>query len=195
MKAWLASLDGGGAGRNQTSLFQYTALHWRSEQVPEVRFPACAAAIATEAGALLPPPGTPRGPSILLADIPSPGNNCSLWGVYGENSGSTKRQAALKRLLSGAGMGGRPLHKYDADVVGVDAGVLSIRDLLLATHAQLLLGCGDELAGGVGKKQLGSAKRGHLTRETCGGCYRARSKFTAWMMQHAEGEVKLLFQG
>ena len=154
--AWL-----GGGARPMLPLPRFTALQWRSETVPGGRIPDCAAQIERGMRKRWRSPDTPTL-RVLLADIPAPNSPCAMWSVYrvANNSSSDPRKAAVSRLM--AGVGGVPLRKYDAEVTRVDAGVLSVRDVLLAVEAESLLGCA---RGGGG----------------CERCYRATSGFARWI--------------
>jgi len=119
----------------------YAAFHWRSEGVDPARFANCSAALARAAAAALPPPpaaggGPPR--ALLLADMPAPGNTAKMWNDDKDHEGLLGRQWAAVSTLLAAG-----LVKYDAALrvapgeSSVDAGVLSTRDFLLATGADI----------------------------------------------------------
>jgi hypothetical protein len=123
----------------------YAAFHWRSEGVDPDRFANCSAALARAAAAALPPAalasgGPPR--ALLLADMPAPGNTAKMWNDYPDrdNRGDDliHRQWAAVSTLLAAG-----LVKYDAALrvapgeASVDAGVLSIRDFIFATNADV----------------------------------------------------------
>ena len=147
-----------------------------------------AAADADASGASAPsaPLNAPRPPGgVLVADIPSDGNPCKMWReYYGVNRGMDAVSAGAGLTLTppggadanGAGAEISParralrrltaagLVKYDADHPGIDSGVLSIRDWLLASRARWYVTCmGDD------------AK--------CKGCFRKDSKFVARVVQ------------
>ena len=71
-------------------------------------------------------------PAVLISDIYSPSNPCPMWAVYqgSVNQASAHSQHALTSLMGTTG-----IHKYDAWLPGVDAGILSIRDMLLGMLA------------------------------------------------------------
>ena len=151
------------AARAWTRGSRYAAFHWRSEGADAARFADCSATLARAAAAALPwllrPPASPlpakqaRRPdsvaalapprALLVADMPAPGNTAKAWNDYPDEPGLLARQhAAVERFLA-AGFG-----KYDAALRvspapsdSVDAGVLSIRDYILSTEADLYVTC------------------------------------------------------
>ena len=137
---------------------QYAAFHWRSEQVPEALLPGCAEALAKAAAPVI---DAVRGPesvgAVLVSDIPADANPCKMWReYYAVNRDASAPRRAVATLLA-AGM-----VKYDADHPAVDAGVLSIRDFLIATRSHYYITCsGGDPAG------------------KCRSCFRADSKFVS----------------
>ena len=133
---------------------QYAAFQWRSEQVPEANIYPCSVELARISRPVI---DAIRGPElnagVLIADMPSPNNPCMMWKEYhASNRNVSEHRRAVKKLTS-VGM-----VKYDKDHPGLDAGVLSIRDWLLATQATYYVTC----AG---------------TNDKCKSCFRAESKF------------------
>jgi len=99
-------------------------------------------------------PPTPRV-AVLVADIPAPANSCRLWGVYAASHAEAARFGLAKLLAPTVGM-----LKYDEEHLGVDAGVLAIRDFIIAVEADWYVTC-----------------KGRTASE-CYGCTRAISYFT-----------------
>ena len=66
-----------------------------------------------------------------MADFPSPGNPCGSWDFEPGAEGTVARQAA-----SAAAFPGWP--KYDAQHWRLDAGVVAVRDVILALQADAL---------------------------------------------------------
>lgn len=133
---------------------QYAAFQWRAEQVEESEIFGCATEMARISRPII---DAIRGPElnggVLVADIPAPNNPCMMWKEFhASNRNSSEHRRAVKRLLS-VGM-----VKYDKDHPALDAGVLSIRDWLIATRATYYVTCSG-------------------TNDKCRSCFRAESKF------------------
>ena len=118
----------------------YAAFHWRSEQAPASGFAACAATIADIAAAALAPVPASRPLAAIVADMPAPANPSRMWAEY-RDDGADLQRAAMAHLL------GRGFAKYDAALLAasngtlVDAGVLSLRDFLIAVGADWYVTC------------------------------------------------------
>ena len=156
---------------------KYSALQWRSETVEGTRISRCATKIASEAAKVwrVEKGGSPIRLRILLADIPAPNSRCAVWSVYRVKAGGNPRFAAVQLLMQGS-PGTGPMHKYDAHALGVDAGVLSVRDVLLAVKSDSLLGC---TTGG----RTYHSKKGKRSGGSCRDCYRFRSNYFRWILE------------
>ena len=155
----------------------YAALQWRSERIPGGKISRCANKIANEAANYWQATerrGHAHHLRVLLADIPAPNSQCAMWSVYRVKSSGNPRLGAVQQLMKGTASSG-PLHKYDAHALGVDAGVLSIRDVLLAVHSDSLLGCTQ------GGRSRGGRKGGK--RGSCADCFRASSNYFRWILE------------
>lgn len=182
---------------------RYVAWQWRSETVKQdIHFKACAIKLAMVAKEAMRPlkrdraraallkgnvsiaalqskggfdtrkgngPPAPRV-SVLVADIPAPNNRCRLWGQYEQSFDGMAQRAVAKMMAPSVGM-----LKYDGDHPGLDAGVLAIRDFLVALEADWFVTC-----------------RGRNGAE-CLGCFRATSYFSKKLgdMRAARGKGSL----
>jgi hypothetical protein len=149
-----AAVDAWLTDRLGLAAVQYAVFQWRSEQVEDAQIYPCAVEMARVSRPVI---DAIRGPElnggVLVADIPAPNNPCMMWKEYHASNRNTSEHRRAVRKLLGAGM-----VKYDRDHPGLDSGVLSIRDWLLATKATYYVTC----AG---------------THDKCRACFRAESKF------------------
>jgi hypothetical protein len=147
---------GGGGDDADAAWDAYAVFQWRSETVDRELVEPCAKTLSAKAKAALARlRASLRVGGVLTADLPSPNNPCASWHVY---TGSARENGARRKAL--ASLGGAGLAKYDADHPGIDAGVLSIRDWILATGARWYVTC-------------------HSTSDpaACKGCFRSNSKY------------------
>jgi hypothetical protein len=162
--AWVRSRLGARSPRD------YAVFNWRSEGVPDSRMPKCARALAARAApALAALRRTRKAGGVLVADVPAPESPCRLWHTYAGSAAEGGARRVALETLADAG-----LAKYDGDHPGLDAGVLSIRDWLLAVQARWYVTChagGDKGGAGTGG--------GSVTDDECRGCFRGRSKYVA----------------
>ena len=148
-------------------------------------------ALTADSSRRKPADNRPSHRGVLISDLPGPSNPCRMWRTYRLSQprsqaaqGSTVdvgraaaaaamtttapnrtteadsqvRRKAVARLMHAG------LAKYDEDHPMVDAGVLSIRDWLLATSAETYVTCSQSAA-------------------ACGNCFRAQSKFVRRILE------------
>jgi hypothetical protein len=148
-------------------LGSYALFQWRSETVGKELVEPCARALASKVKASLAAlRRVTRAGGVLAADLPAPNNPCMMWKEFHAsnraNASSAPRRAVRKLLAAG-------MVKYDKDHPALDAGVLSIRDWLLATRAAWYVTCH------AGGDKAAAAE--------CRGCFRADSKYVARIVE------------
>jgi len=154
-----------GGELRQRSTLRYIAFGWRSETVPAAELPNCALQLAKQTLPVLSAAykaGAPR--AVLVSDIPALSNPCRSWHVYKGTSNDESRKSALGRLTD---IG---LAKYDDEHGTIDAGVLAIRDWLLAVRAKRFVTC-----------HVGAPGRGGAS-SACRRCFRHTSKYVAQIL-------------
>jgi hypothetical protein len=118
--------------------------------------------------------------AVILSDVPAPNNPCpgrpgsaAVGGAAAEGEGSDAgvRRAALAALVAKGG-----LRMYDADHPGLDAGVLAIREWLLARDARHYVTCHAAAAAAAAGGARGTP--GWLDAE-CRACARVSSPYVA----------------
>ena len=139
---------------------EYAVFNWRSEGVSDARMPTCAKALGAKAAPIIAALLRNRKVgAVLVGDIPAPENPCRLWHVYAGSSAEGGNRRVALETLQDAGM-----VKYDGDHVALDAGVLSIRDWLLAVNAKWYVTCHGP---------------GGSVQDECSACFRLDSKYVA----------------
>ena len=153
----------------QRSSLRYVAFGWRSETVPQVELPGCAASLARITASIVATARRGGAPgAVLVSDLPALSNPCRSWHVYEGTSDSVNMRNALEHLTDVG------LLKYDADYGAVDAGVLAIRDWLLAVRAKRYVTCHEGLPGSGGASRR------------CRKCFRYNSKYVAQILAARE---------
>jgi hypothetical protein len=119
--------------------------------------------------------------AVLASDLPAANNPCPLWHQYAGSGSGVERRHALATL------GKAGLVKYDADHAGVDAGVLAIRDWLLAVHARWYVTChegdGGATRGMAPASRWDSTPRRSSAERKCRACFRSSSRYVERILQ------------
>jgi hypothetical protein len=158
-----------GSSLPQRSSLRYVAFGWRSETVPQDELPGCAASLARTTVPIVEAAHREGAPgAVLVSDLPALSNPCRSWHVYNGTSDKATMRVALARLTDVG------LLKYDADYGAIDAGVLAIRDWLLAVRAKRYVTCHEGLPGSGGASRR------------CRKCFRYNSKYVAQILAARE---------
>ena len=160
----------------------YVVIAWRSETVAERELARCGSLLADSVSnvASVVQEAGQRG-FVLTADIPAPANPCKQWHMYESGSDAAPRKAVGNLMRSGA-------LKYDHSFPATDAGVLAIRDWLLATGARWFITCHRKEGGGdmVGGTALRRTNK-------CRSCFRDTSKYAAQIIATREKNGRASF--